>query len=126
MCLVKPQEGLPTPTVFKALKLETRSTADPEGLLKSLAANGVSAANCVNDLEPPAFTVLPSLARLKQRLLDTRQYSAVFMSGSGSTVVCIGGDDAPQWAAAEGLFVARSVRLTTRTPGRWYDAPAPR
>lgn len=37
LVLVKPEAGLPTPTVFKALDLNTRSTADPEELLKQLA-----------------------------------------------------------------------------------------
>lgn len=34
--LIKPEAGLATPTVFKALDLSTRSTADPEELLKQL------------------------------------------------------------------------------------------
>ena len=124
LCLVKPAEGLPTPTVFKALNLATRSTADPEALLRQLAqAKVASQGTCVNDLEPPAFAVMPSLAALKQRLLDTGKYEAVFMSGSGSTIVCVGADDPPDWCAKEGLFTARGVRLTTRLPGHWYAAP---
>jgi len=127
MCLVKPAEGLPTPTVFKALNLATRSTADPEELLRTLAKQqSASQATCVNDLEPPAFTVMPSLAALKQRLIDTGAFQSVFMSGSGSTIVCIGADEPPAWCAAEGLFTARAVRLTTRLPGKWYSAPAVR
>jgi 4-diphosphocytidyl-2-C-methyl-D-erythritol kinase len=124
--LIKPQEGLSTPTVFKALNLATRSTAEPEALLAALASRGCAADVCVNDLEPPAFAVMPALAALKERLLASGRYSAVFMSGSGSTVVCVGDDDAPDWAAPEGLFVARAVRLTTRQPGKWYDAPPAR
>ena len=43
---------------------------------------------CVNDLEPPAFTVLPKLAQMKARMAADaeRKYDAVFMSGSGSTL----------------------------------------
>jgi 4-diphosphocytidyl-2-C-methyl-D-erythritol kinase len=126
LVLVKPQEGLSTPMVFKALNLATRSSADPEALLAALAQRGCGADVCVNDLEPPAFAVMPELAALKQRLLATGRYSAVFMSGSGSTVVCVGADDPPEWAAKEGLFTARAVRLTTRQPGAWYTAPPPR
>lgn len=126
MLLIKPQEGLSTPLVFKNLDLATRSTADPEGLLAALAARGCGAEVCVNDLEPPAFKVMPALAQLKTRLLATGRYSSVFMSGSGSTIVCVGDDDAPDWAAAEGLFTARAVRLTTRKQGAWYTAPPPR
>ena len=124
--LVKPPEGLPTPSVFKALRLETRSEADPEALLAAIRKRGVmDAATCINDLEPPAFTVMPKLAQLKARLAaDAAGYDAVFMSGSGSTLVGVGGGGrAPAWAAAEGLFVAEDVRLTTRAAGEWYQAP---
>lgn len=113
-----------TPTVFKALHLSTRSTADPEALLRTLASSGPSAPACVNDLEPPAFTVMPSLASLKNRLAASGLYDVVFMSGSGSTLVCLGSDEVPPWVAEEGLFSASGVRLTTREPGKWYDFPA--
>ena len=83
----------------------------------------MEAATCVNDLEPPAFSVLPSLRLLKERLQAEGRYDAVFMSGSGSTLVAVGGGGrAPAWAAEEGLFVAEGVRLTTREAGTWYAA----
>ena len=125
LLLVKPPEGCSTPAVFKALDLATRSTAEPEALLRALRTAGVSAATCVNDLEPPALSVLPRLAALKARLAATGAYDAVFMSGSGSTLVCLGGaaDTAPAWAAGEGLFAQAGVRLTTRQAGAWYAAP---
>lgn len=123
LLLLKPPEGLPTPSVFKALQLETRSEADPEALLASIRARGaMDAATCVNDLEPPAFTVLPKLAALKALLEAEGRFDAVFMSGSGSTLVGVGGGGhAPAWAAEEGLFVAEDVRLTTRREGHWYE-----
>lgn len=39
---------------------------------------------CVNDLEQPAFDRLPSLAALKQRLIEDSggRFSAVFMTGA--------------------------------------------
>ena len=130
LVLVKPPEGLPTPTVFKALNLATRSSADPEGLLASMRSRrAMDASLCVNDLEPPAFTVLPKLAAMKARMAadKERAYDAVFMSGSGSTLVGVGGGGkAPAWAAAEGNFVQEHVRLTVRQPGAWYQPPPPR
>lgn len=138
LALVKPQDALLTPAVFKALQLGGRSTEEPEGLLAALRLagggpgggdRGALQALAVNDLEAPAFALLPSLGLLKARLMadgSTGGYEAVFMSGSGSTLVCLGGGGAaPAWAAGEGLFVANGVRMITRQPGRWYDAPPP-
>ena len=51
-----------------------RSTRDPEELLKELAVSGCGQSVCVNDLEPPAFKVMPSLAALKDRLIATGLY----------------------------------------------------
>lgn len=92
LLLVKPPLGLSTPEVFRALDLGRRSTADPLELLKGLAARGaVTPELCVNDLEQPAFDVLPSLAQLKQRLIEESEgrFSAVFMTGVySSTLPC--------------------------------------
>lgn len=84
LLLVKPPVGLSTPAVFRALDLARRSTADPLELLRGLAAKGATEPElCVNDLEQPAFDVLPSLAQLKQRLISESdgRFSAVFMTG---------------------------------------------
>ncbi len=85
LLLVKPPVGLSTPEVFRALDLARRSTADPLDLLRGLAARGaIDPELCVNDLEQPAFDVLPSLAQLKQRLIadSDGRFSAVFMTGA--------------------------------------------
>eukprot|EP00976_Prorocentrum_cordatum_P076614 1182378-Prorocentrum_minimum.AAC.4 len=125
--LVKPDLFASTPAIFKALDLDSRSTADPQELLRKLTEGGkVTQDLCVNDLEQPAFTNLPELKALKQRLLaeGRRKYDAVFMSGSGSTIVCWGSADAPnflydddEWADA----VIQPARLLTRKPGQWYQ-----
>ena len=39
-------------------------------------------AACVNDLEAPAFAVMPELAQLKERLASEGLYDAVFMTGT--------------------------------------------
>ena len=44
------------------------------------------------------------------------------MSGSGSTIVCMGSDEVPQFLDEEGfedIFVS-PTRLITREKGKWY------
>ena len=128
LLLVKPPEGLSTPAVFKALDLGTRSTADPRALSAGLASTGrASPALCVNDLEAPAFTLMPSLAAVRARLAAEGAFDAVFMTGSGSTVVGVGSHAAPDWLGTDpayaGWFVGRA-RLCGREEGAWYAAPA--
>lgn len=129
MLLVKPPVGLSTPEIFKALDLGRRSTADPRDLLARLAAEGATQELAVNDLEQPAFDRLPALLELKQRLqAEGSGFSSVFMTGSGSTIVCMGSDDVPaflQEPQYADMFVS-PTRLITRQPGEWYAAPAPR
>ena len=125
LLLVKPAIGLSTPAIFKALDLDSRSTADPEQLLAGLAARGASAEVCVNDLEPPAFAELPRLGELKDRLAQDGDFDAVFMSGSGSTIVGVGSEAKPAFLAGPevadlDLFVA-PARLIVRGPGGWFQ-----
>lgn len=125
LLLVKPPVGLSTPMIFKSLDLNRRSTADPLDLLNQMTQQGsITQDLCVNDLEQPAFDNLPELAELKQRLAKAGgdKFSAVFMTGSGSTIVCVGDDTAPQFLSDEQykeLFVS-PARLIVRQPGQWY------
>ena len=124
MLLVKPSIGLSTPQIFKALDLDTRSTADPLDLMGRLAAEGPSQDACVNDLEPPAFSQLPRLKELKDRLYEEGDFDAVFMSGSGSTIVCMGSTAPPPFLEGEDvadldLFVTET-KLVTRPANAWY------
>nr|QTU90796.1 4-diphosphocytidyl-2-C-methyl-D-erythritol kinase [Salvia sclarea] len=99
MVLIKPQEACPTGEVYKRLRMDQTSQIDPLVLLEKIAKGGISQDVCVNDLEPPAFEVVPSLKRLKQRIAAAGrgQYDAVFMSGSGSTIIGVGSPDPPQF-----------------------------
>ncbi|XVF19417.1 hypothetical protein REPUB_Repub11eG0108600 [Reevesia pubescens] len=99
MVLIKPKEACSTAEVSKRLQLDQTSKVDPLTLLEKISRNGISQDVCINDLEPPAFEVLPSLKRLKQRVTAAGhgQYVAVFMSGSGSTIIGIGSPDPPQF-----------------------------
>ncbi|CAA0813173.1 4-diphosphocytidyl-2-C-methyl-D-erythritol kinase- chloroplastic [Striga hermonthica] len=128
MVLIKPQEACPTAEVYKALRMENTSKIDPLSLLEKISSNGISQDVCINDLEPPAFEVLPSLKRLKQRIAAAGrgQYDAVFMSGSGSTIVGVGSPDPPQFVNDDdeykNVFVSEASFIT-RPTNQWYAEP---
>lgn len=128
LLLVKPPLGLATPDIFRALDLNRRSTADPRALLEALTVAGrASPALTVNDLEQPAFDRLPQLAELKARLAAAggAAFDSVFMTGSGSTIVCVGSDEAPAFLLERehaDLFVS-PARLIVREADGWYQAP---
>ncbi|KAL1515889.1 hypothetical protein AB1Y20_002504 [Prymnesium parvum] len=89
--LIKPAVGCSTPAVFKALGLEPGQSLDgpdPRVLLEEFQKS-VYSATFINDLEPPAFSVLPMLKNLREDL-SKFGFQAVMMSGSGSTLFCIG------------------------------------
>ncbi|XP_022880771.1 4-diphosphocytidyl-2-C-methyl-D-erythritol kinase, chloroplastic-like [Olea europaea var. sylvestris] len=125
LVLIKPQEACSTAEVYKHLTLDRTSKVDPLTLLEKISRNGISQDVCINDLEPPAFEVLPSLKRLKQRLvaLGRGQYDAVFMSGSGSTIVGVGSPDPPQFVYDDeeykDVFLSEASFIT-RVENQWY------
>jgi len=121
MLLVKPPAGCSTPAVFKALDLDSRSKVDPLELMKGLSETGCSETVCINDLEAPAFTVLPELAELKEKLKAATEDAVVFMSGSGSTIVVIGDDQVPAFVAEDATLFKSPTRLITRKEGDWYS-----
>jgi len=89
--LVKPADGLSTPAVFKQLGLqpgEALEGPDPREVLEGFQAS-VSDGRFINDLEPPAFAVMPELKALREDL-EQLGFDAVMMSGSGSTIFCVG------------------------------------
>lgn len=87
--LVKPNEGLSTPVVFRHLDYDELSRVEPTHLLKQFVEEGLAEAEYVNDLELPAFKAMPSLQKMKAELEDLG-FEHVLMSGSGSTIFCIG------------------------------------
>lgn len=130
MVLIKPPEACSTAEVYKRLRLDQASKIDPLTLLEKISRAGISQDACVNDLEHPAFDVLPSLKRLKQRVLAAGrgQYDAVFMSGSGSTIVGVGSPDPPQFLYDDeeykDVFLSEA-HFITRPANQWYSEPAP-
>ncbi|KAJ3669216.1 hypothetical protein LUZ60_011166 [Juncus effusus] len=128
MVLMKPKEECSTAEVYKRLKLEQTSSVDPMTLLNQITQNGISQDLCINDLEAPAFEVLPSLKRLKKRIIAASRgdYNAVFMSGSGSTIVGVGSPDPPAFIYDDeeykDVFVSEACFLT-REENEWYKEP---
>ena len=130
VCIVKPDIGLSTPEVFRALKYDLLSTADPEELLQTFMNNGAEDAGSdayVNDLEQPAFDCLPELGALKNELEEVKGFDHVMMSGSGTSIFCVG--EAEDWETFEkefgerdGLNVYKS-EFISRKEGVWFDAP---
>ena len=76
---------------------------------------------------PIDFCRLPQLLELKQRLQAEGCFQSVFMTGSGSTIVCVGADEPPGFLFDEaqygGLFLS-PARLITRQQGQWYHRHA--
>jgi 4-diphosphocytidyl-2-C-methyl-D-erythritol kinase len=132
--LVKPSFGLSTPKVFKAFDLASVSSVDPERLLETFSEKGVAHTSWVNDLERPAFVVSPELHRLKAFLASEEWgFNSVLMSGSGSTIFCLGeprgGLGALTDRARSNGFQLEGVWRThflRRDDGaeQWYKAPA--
>ena len=80
-----PRVCLPAPPLW-----EGRSKADPLELMERIKGEGCKDDICVNDLEAPAFSELPELLELKNKLKAAGEgggVESVFMSGSGSTIV---------------------------------------
>lgn len=124
LLLVKPPIGLSTPTIFKALDLDRRSTEDPKDILRGLCNDSkVLPKYVVNDLEQPAFDCLPELKQLKEDLIREGSFDAVFMTGSGSTIVGIGSDEIPSFLHQrnDDVFI-QPARLLTRPENAWYTA----
>ncbi|KAL4578594.1 hypothetical protein LXL04_014719 [Taraxacum kok-saghyz] len=129
MVLIKPPQACSTAEVYKRFRMDVSSTVEPLTLLEKISKNGISQDVCVNDLEPPAFEVLPSLKRLKQRIVAAGRgkYDAVFMSGSGSTIVGVGSPDPPQFIYDEedykDVFLSEATFIT-RGDQQWYTEPS--
>ena len=124
LLLVKPPIGLSTPQIFKALDLNRRSTSDPLDILKQIKiSSSLNSEMVVNDLEQPAFDTLPELKQLKDKLQEEGDFDVVFMTGSGSTLVCVGSDKPPEFLSEvpyKDLFIS-PARLITREQDKWYQ-----
>ncbi len=108
--ILKPPLGLSTPLVYRHLDLSKVRKRDPEALLKRFQEGEWP---CFNDLEIPAFELLPELSHVKHKLSESG-YHAVTMTGSGTALFCLG-EKAP-----DSVPFARSVQFINRKPGSWF------
>ncbi len=130
VCIVKPSIGLSTPQVFKALEYDKLSTIDADQVLLPTFLNGIEKVPdemFINDLEIPAFKCLPELKLLKEELLQVEGFDHVMMSGSGTSIFCLGAPkDKP---AFENKFKSREdiqvfySEFISRSEGQWFEAP---
>lgn len=130
LSIVKPDLGLSTPKVFGALDYDGLSTEDPEGLRDTFLKEGVVDADdkyYINDLEQPAFDCLPELKALKDELLEVKGFDHVMMSGSGTSIFCIGEPAdkdgfMKEFDSREGVSVFNS-EFINREEGCWFESP---
>mmetsp|Transcript_11545 Transcript_11545/g.21166 ORF Transcript_11545/g.21166 Transcript_11545/m.21166 type:complete len:245 (-) Transcript_11545:251-985(-) len=100
--VVKPQQGLSTPAVFKNLNYNELSQEDPRSILRKFyTENHHSHEKYINDLEAPAFRLMPELKEIKD-MLEEYKFETVLMSGSGTSIFAIG---QPK-TTTEGRFLA--------------------
>jgi 4-diphosphocytidyl-2-C-methyl-D-erythritol kinase len=95
LCIVKPKDvGLSTPKVFEALDYDKLSTLDPKLILEKFCAEGGVVVHeedyHINDLETSAYKLLPQLRDLRNELKNVDGFTHVCMSGSGTSIFCIG------------------------------------
>ncbi|KAL3760102.1 hypothetical protein ACHAWU_002173 [Discostella pseudostelligera] len=130
LSIVKPDLGLSTPMVFKALDYNQLSTEDPEVLLDTFLKDGVVRIDdkyYINDLEQPAFDCLPELKALKDELLKVDGFDHVMMSGSGTSIYCIGEPKdmdsfMKEFDTREGVSVF-NTEFINREEGIWFESP---
>ncbi|KAG7356119.1 4-diphosphocytidyl-2c-methyl-d-erythritol kinase [Nitzschia inconspicua] len=132
LCIVKPNIGLSTPSVFKELNYDELSELDADNVLLPafLNANGVEnvpSEYYVNDLEPPAFRCVPELGELKAKLQKVPGFKHVMMSGSGTSIFCIGEPDDNEAFRKEfeddnerQVFFSEFI---SRNEGEWFQRP---
>jgi len=130
LCIVKPNVGLSTPSVFKALDYDELSELDADEVLLPQFLNAesvetVSGEYYVNDLEPPAFRCVPELGELKDKLKAVDGFKHVMMSGSGTSIFCIGEPSDPEqfqqdFGEDEDLKVM-FTEFINRKEGVWFE-----
>lgn len=115
--IVKPPQGLSTPEVFRNLKCDSLLQRDPEMVLNQFFHGHPS---YFNDLEEPAFQVLPSLRTLKSQL-QQNGFSTVLMSGAGSSLFCLGDGKVPQDLWSESVVFANRTENRETGNFNWYS-----
>ncbi|AWB50437.1 4-(cytidine 5'-diphospho)-2-C-methyl-D-erythritol kinase [Gemmobacter aquarius] len=119
LLLVNPGAGVSTPQVFKALTRRDNAPLQAVPRLANTAELAAWVAMQRNDLEPPALTLLPQIARVKAALSAQQGCLLARMSGSGATCFGLFSDPLTAHAAAAAI---RSVQPDWWVaPGRMLD-----
>jgi len=113
--IAKPQEGLATPLVYRHCRPTELLQRDPDQSLRDLMQGKPQ---YFNDLEIPAFSLMPSLASLRQKLLQLG-FTHATMTGSGTAFFCLGPCSSPQIPGID-FYPASFV---SRRNGDWYEFP---
>jgi 4-diphosphocytidyl-2-C-methyl-D-erythritol kinase len=104
--IVKPEFGLSTPEVYHRFRIQAHNQEREDTILKTISY--------FNDLETSAFEIRPELQILKQNLLSSG-FTTVLMSGSGSSLFCLGeGKIPPSLKAFPAYYLNRSQK-------NWYS-----
>ncbi len=103
--LYKPKEGLSTVEVYRALQLATCAPLNPEKLIEEFYGGEPL---FHNDLEEPAFRLLPELYRYKTEL-QAQGITQITLSGSGSALFGFGKG-------------TNALRCINRTANAWYTS----
>lgn len=130
LCIVKPDIGLSTPSVFKAMEYDKLSKIDPEDTLLPAFLKGIDQVPnefFINDLEFPAFKCVPELKQLKAELKEVAGFDHVMMSGSGTSIFCLGEPTDleafhKKFSERENLRVFFS-EFINRRDGVWFEKP---
>jgi 4-diphosphocytidyl-2-C-methyl-D-erythritol kinase len=114
MCwIAKPEESLSTALVYQHVAPDERANGDLEHDLESFyGGNG----HFFNDLEKPAFKLIPDLEFFKKKLQKCG-FERVFMTGSGTAFFCLGNPSAPL-PEGTSFFEAPFIR---RESQQWYE-----
>lgn len=107
LVLVNPGEGVSTPQVFKALIRRDNPPLQAMPRLANTAELAAWVAMQRNDLEPPALTLLPEIARVKTALSAQHGCLLARMSGSGATCFGLFSDPLTAHAAANAIRSAQ-------------------
>ncbi len=112
--IVKPKEGLPTPLVYKTLRVTEVPKKEIRKNLDAFLKSG--SGEFFNDLETPAFELQPRLRLIKEALL-AQGFTHPLVSGSGTSIFCFGSWDTPP---SIDDCISYPSRFMYRSKGAWY------
>lgn len=111
MWILKPQDGLSTPEVFRNFDIKSIAPDDSATLLTQYRKGSPV---YMNDLQVAAFKALPFLQQIKNELHQSG-YKNVTMTGSGSAIFCFG--DTPPIIPNVKCF---RTQFLNRSVDSWY------